>query len=440
MRAPRRFFFIVSLVSAVAAASPETDFLARQLASWLSLATKSAFKTPPKAELAGAESMRNACRAILNATFSEAGWKARAEIARAFGAFPPMPNAAFDIDDYFIESKLQLGTQCELAGGRALLANTFTKANAVTLASEFGFLLFDQNVGALPFLSTGDDDERVARRMVLLGLARFFAHRAVTLHASELGATLDDSDAKSFPPRTLRRTMAAMAAPQYVIERFALEEERGLECVERVYAEGGADALRSLLASPPTESSDVLHPERFLAKPKARSAPLKLPIVPSDLGGGWTATYEGRIGEFESELILRLGGDAVRARLAADGIGLDAIAVFSHDGESERLYSWSIEAESAKDAAEVIDALKKLFDRFDTTKAASKATGKPLDAVTTVTVDPARTSILVRFGDATPSDAQDAGRLIAVAKRVNDRVDVVLYRGSLIALESLLPP
>jgi hypothetical protein len=307
---------------------------------------------------------------------------------------------------------------------RLLFTNRAGSGDPAELVATIATACFDQVVDLGEFRSAHDKDAALARELCFAGFVEFVTRRTILAHSPEIVHLLP---ADSPWPRPLEERLAARDAEPFVIERAGGIRRAGLRFVERVHAEFGADGLRRILASPPRSSEQVLFPERWLgietidepAAVEARDLVARLPA-------GARVVHETALGAFESELVLRLGGDPVRATIAVDGFDGDALVMYEV-GET-RLLQWRIECDEESDAIGWMLALRKLCERRLVNPVVAK------DAPTPETIE-------LRLDDAKQrleARRADDGLLRAIARRDGATVEFLLAPTGALDLEALI--
>jgi hypothetical protein len=193
----------------------------------------------------------------------------------------------------------------------------------MTFSHEYTHALQDQvfDIDRLALDTADQGDRDLARLSVLEGDASLvmsqWARKYLTalellqVVGESMGA---DSDQLAKAPAILRETML-------------FPYQSGLSFVEQVYSSGGWAAVDKLYANPPNSTSQVLHPELYLAG--TQPTPVALPAVPASLPG-WKLTLQDTLGELQLRVWLESGAaplaeaDAAKAAggWAGDRVGL----------------------------------------------------------------------------------------------------------------------
>jgi hypothetical protein len=145
-------------------------------------------------------------------------------------------------------------------------------------------------------------------------------------------------------------------APVILSETMIFPYLRGLVFCAYLTNDGGWKALDAAYREPPLSTEQVLHPEKYSAKP---DPPTLVDLGPIDAGCGWTEAGRNVLGEMQIGVMLRRHG----GKAAAEGWDGDRFAVF--EGPDDRLgLAWLSTWDSEDDAREFARG----YTRFQTTK------------------------------------------------------------------------
>lgn len=149
-------------------------------------------------------------------------------------------------------------------------------------------------------------------------------------------------------------------APAFFKEDLFFPYEKGLAFVERLYDQGGWEAINQAYANPPVSTEQILHPERY---PHDKPRKVDLPDLPQLLGEGWEPVVEyNALGELWIYLVLRYGQEPnwrlrkAVAQDAAEGWGGDAYAIYRHPQTEETVFFMDIRWDTPQDGEEFGDA------------------------------------------------------------------------------------
>ncbi|MFG0317317.1 MAG: hypothetical protein ACF8XB_08595, partial [Planctomycetota bacterium JB042] len=167
--------------------------------------------------------------------------------------------------------------------------------------------------------------------------------------------------------------------------------------------------------SPPASTEQLLHPRRaYLGE---RDEPQELPAssIGARLPAGFARVASTTLGEFGVGAFVRFAGDPVRAVRVARGWDGDRATVWRLD--DVRVLEWEVVFDSEADAAEAIDALRKVFQRrFHRTVAG--------DGIS-IEMDAEKTRVRAADGDgAVRSSARREGRSVRWLDERTGRVDL----------------
>jgi len=221
-------------------------------------------------------------------------------------------------------------------------------ADRPVVAHELAHALDARRFGHPDLAAIADLDELLARRALLEGDA-------------ELVARLDEARARRAPDeqplaRALARAawpLAATPAPPPALYAdwlassalFVFPYYDGMAFVGALERAGGFALVDRMLEHPPTSTSEILHPQRWLDG--AGPEPVDAPAAPP----GFRMVARGRFGERLTRDLLEACLGAEPALAAATGWSGDAYAVFA--GEGRRLaLAWSTAWETPADAVE----------------------------------------------------------------------------------------
>lgn len=211
------------------------------------------------------------------------------------------------------------------------------------------------------FASDGSDPDAIAaRRMMTNGFSEFLARRVLARRATELAPVLEIGVGDSAHRGA---GLAACRASPFFIERSVLELDFGLRFVERAYAESNSDGLRRLLLAPPRSTEQVIDPEKWLGiePPDEPELPDERDLLTS-LPEGSTRAITTALGAFEAEIVLRLGGDPLRAFRAATRFDGDRLVGYAVGESATRLVQWRVRCDDAKDTELWLHAIRKLCE------------------------------------------------------------------------------
>ncbi len=221
--------------------------------------------------------------------------------------------------------------------------------NRVIMAHELTHALEDQHfdLSRLPIESKGNDDRVLAATALVEGDATLVMNRYMVGDLS----TASIRDALASTLTTDVRQLAS--APRYLRETLLFPYLRGQEFCDRLYSGGGWDALAEAFRHPPASSSQILHPERFLAHP--REDPMEISLPDAELLGQ-KPVENNVLGEFgvRQLLLLWLHDEHRASEVAAGWLG-DRYIVYRQEKASG--YLWKIVCRDEKSAQAMFEAM-----------------------------------------------------------------------------------
>ena len=249
--------------------------------------------------------------------------------------------------------------------------------NRTVIAHELTHALADQNHDLYKLQKSikGDDDRQLALSSLIEGEATL----------TMMGAQMEDwrgSKIIKTPAADLDRSFGMMMvfmpimggkalreAPPILTESMMFPYLRGMIFCLKQTNDGGWKALDEAYRRPPLSTEQILHPEKYSAKP---DAPQDVDLGTLDAGEGWTEVGRNVLGEMQLGVLLKRHG----GRSAAAGWDGDRYAVF--EGPNEKIgIVWATTWDTPEDA----DEFARGYARYQTKKVASDA--KEPDAYTT---------------------------------------------------------
>jgi hypothetical protein len=137
-------------------------------------------------------------------------------------------------------------------------------------------------------------------------------------------------------------------APSFVREQEMFPSGAGWEFAQRLYRDGGFEAVNKAFTAPPRSTEQILHPDLYAQK--QRPVPVSMPALDTWLRGTWRTLRTDVLGELGLRLILEPSLGSSLADAAAAGWGGDTYAVLE-DADGRRLVAimtvWDIEMDAA---------------------------------------------------------------------------------------------
>lgn len=138
-----------------------------------------------------------------------------------------------------------------------------------------------------------------------------------------------------------------MQAPAIVRAQLLFPYVDGFNFVRQVYqAQRGYAAVDEVFRKPPESTSQVLHPEKYLAG--TSPVAVTLPDLASTMGEGWRQISSNTLGEFQLRAVLEQFTDTSRAARGASGWAGDRWQLLEKDGKQALVLrtTWSSENEA----------------------------------------------------------------------------------------------
>jgi hypothetical protein len=236
--------------------------------------------------------------------------------------------------------------------------------NQTVIAHEMTHALADQHfdLKALQDAAKKDDDQALAIAALIEGEATltmlgaqmgdFDGVATTKLPAEDLDATFSllGSFLPMFGGKTLRES------PPILRDSMLFPYLRGLVFCAKLANDGGWEAIDQAYRSPPASTEQVLHPEKYTARP---DPPQAIAFGELEPGEGWKLAGQNTVGEFQTAVLLRRH-DGKRAAAGWDG---DRYAVF--EGPDGKLgLVWLSTWDSEEDARQFARA----YARYQTVK------------------------------------------------------------------------
>ncbi len=238
--------------------------------------------------------------------------------------------------------------------------------NKTVIAHELTHALADQNydIDAMQKAAKIDDDRQLALSALIEGEATL----------TMFGTSIDDWDGDEiirYPAASLEWTFNLMTpvlsfmgsgkalrnAPPIITESMTFPYFQGMVYCAKLTNEGGWAAIDQAYRNPPLSTEQILHPEKYAAKP---DLPTVIDLGPLKPGEGWKEVGRNVLGELQLLVMLKKHG----GKAAAAGWDGDRYAVF--EGTRNRLgLVWLSTWDSEDDAREFAQA----YVRYQTSKA-----------------------------------------------------------------------
>ena len=236
--------------------------------------------------------------------------------------------------------------------------------NKTVIAHELTHALADQNfdIESLQKAAKHDDDRTLALSALIEGEATLTMIGAQmkdwngSTIAKIPSADLDRVFGWLIPLMPLMSGKSLREAPVILSESMIFPYLRGMVFCARLTNDGGWDALDAAYRKPPLSTEQIIHPEKYQAKP---DFPTAIDLGALDAVPGWKEAGRNVVGEMQLGVLLR----RYQGKKAADGWDGDKYAVF--EGSDDRLgLVWLSTWDTDDDAREFLAA----YARFQTSK------------------------------------------------------------------------
>lgn len=228
----------------------------------------------------------------------------------------------------------------------------------MTLAHEFTHALQDQYYDLGKLIRTCnkgvcDSDRALAARALVEGDATLtgltYAQRR--LSRSDLESIFDSASNSD--------SGQISALPSFLSELAVFPYRDGTEFAIELARRGeGYAAIDRAFRDLPVSTEQIMHPEKYLGRPRDLPKPVALPNVQQALGGGWRMTDNTNLGELGFRAwFAQLG--APRADLVAAGWGGDRFQFFQNGDQAALVIAtrWDSENDATEFVANVVDRL-----------------------------------------------------------------------------------
>jgi hypothetical protein len=236
----------------------------------------------------------------------------------------------------------------------------------VTLAHELTHALQDQtfDLTKFPLKVKDNDDLALATSALMEGdatvlMAEFYGQHldAGSVLGDLLGGVLGQNTAKF------------QAAPPYLREMLMFPYQQGAEFAMALSAAGGSDALNEAFRHPPTCTTQILHPEKFLQN---RHDPETIELKRLD-AKDWRLVGSNVLGEFGIRSLLQQHVDALEAQRAAQGWNGDRYHVYERGTNGPTLLVWTTAWETESDAQGFESAYNEVVQKRSVTARVQRA-------------------------------------------------------------------
>ena len=310
------------------------------------------FKQPVDYNVLGRKEIKQTIAGKLDEVFTEKEFEDMAAGLSALGLLPPAYPLRQSYIDLLGEQVAAFYDQHQHKLFMFEDASLDNAQNRVVLAHELTHALQDQHFSLkrLPLESKDNDDRAAAAAALVEGDATLVMSEFMLKNLS-LGTIKDSLTA------SITQNMEQLAkAPRYLREMLVFPYLRGQEFCGALYGIGGYEAVSKAYARPPSSTSQILHPEKYLAEP--REEPITIHLGNHEVTGQ-KPTAENTVGEMGIRILLSEWVDDATGERAADGWRGDRYLCY--EGGKALLWksSWATPEEAAEFAAAKRAALEK---------------------------------------------------------------------------------
>jgi hypothetical protein len=240
-----------------------------------------------------------------------------------------------------------------------LMADTSFEGETTTLAHELSHALADQYFSLENFMedTPSNDDENLAHTAVVEGEASWLMIAYELKHGgqnpvptAEMLKSVADSGESSMSDYPVLKS-----SPIYIQQSLLFPYAAGTVFFDAVYRKLGKAAFTEVFRHPPSNSAQIIHPEKYFAHEKAAE-----PALPKLSWAGKEVT-EGSMGEFDHQMLLQQYVGAAKATELAPHLrgGQFRIMTRGRDGKPVLLYA--AEWDSSKSATSYFEAYRKIL-------------------------------------------------------------------------------
>ena len=241
-----------------------------------------------------------------------------------------------------------------------LLNGSSFVSEQTTLAHELSHALADQNFDLGKYMDSapGNDDENLARTAVVEGEASWLMV-AYDLKASGqpptptpemLSAVADSGDSSMAEYPVLK------ASPLYIQQSLLFPYARGTIFFDAVHKKLGKPSFAEVFKDPPTDSAQIIHPERYFDHQKET----KPDLVPLRLRDARVLT-EGSMGEFDQEMLIEQFLSKADADRLAPHLRGGYYKIYEVGKKKDPLLDYAAQWDSEKEAAAYFAAYRQIL-------------------------------------------------------------------------------
>ena len=310
------------------------------------------FKEPVNYQVLSRKQIKETMAGKLAEVFSEKEFREMADAMAAIGLLP----AKYALREKYIDLlSEQVAAFYDQHQHKLFMYEDATLENAqnrVVLAHELTHTLQDQHFGLkrMPLEIKNNDDQATAASALVEGDATLVMSEFMLKNMSK--QMFKDSMLASFT----QNMKQLETAPRYLREMLVFPYLRGQEFCAALFGQGGYEAVSKAYAHPPSSTSQILHPQKYMSNPPEEPIAIEWPELNVK---GHLPTADNTVGEMGVRVLFAEWLDATTGERAAAGWRGDRSLYFA-DGEA---LVWKTIWATAQDATEFFDAEKKLLEK-----------------------------------------------------------------------------
>ena len=238
-----------------------------------------------------------------------------------------------------------------------LLEGSSLDSETTTLAHELSHALADQQFNLEKFMqdTPANDDENLAHTAVVEGQASWLMLAYNLKQAGRPPAPTDEMlrGVGNSSDESMAGYPVLKDSPLYIQQSLLFPYTEGILFFDAVYRKMGRQAFAAVFRNPPTDSAQIIHPDRYFAHEKAAKPDLpKLSLI--DRAKDLT---EGSVGEFDHEMMLRQYVGAPQSKLLAPHLRGGHFKITEIGERRAPLLEYASEWDSDERAAELLPEL-----------------------------------------------------------------------------------
>jgi hypothetical protein len=326
------------------------------------------FLKPVEYQVLSRKQIKETMAGKLAEVFSEKEFRQMSEAMAAIGLLPPKYPLREKYIDLLSEQVAAFYDQHQHKLFMYEDATLENAQNRVVLAHELTHALQDQHFGLnrMPLELKNNDDKAEASSALVEGDATLVMSEFMLKNMSR--QMFKDSMTASFTQNMKQLD----TAPRYLREMLVFPYLRGQEFCSALFAEGGYAEIDKAYAHPPTSTTQILHPEKYMANPREEPIDIAWPqlkVKDED------PIADNTVGEMGTRILFAEWLDAQTGEHAAAGWRGDRYLYYASGGALVWKTIWA----GPQEAARFFDAEKRLLEkRFTPTN--SRSTDRTYEA------------------------------------------------------------